>query len=182
MKDSLTSPTGREQFFLQLYQECLPDVAKYISKRGGSLSDAKDIFQDSLVAYYERVVSNDSNSPLNHKAYLFGVVKHLWYKRFHQQRLSSMIREDQSLDEIELSYQAGLEDEYKNIWEFLEKAGEKCMHLLKAFYYDQLNMTQLAKQFGYQSTRSATVQKYKCLEKVRDQVKLKSLQHEDFFG
>ena len=32
-------------------------------------------------------------------------------------------------------------------------------------------MNEIAGHFGYRSIRSATVQKYKCLEKVRDHVK-----------
>jgi len=52
--------------------------------------------------------------------------------------------------------------------------------LLRAFYYDKLSMSKIANRFGFSSERSATVQKYKCLEKVRDLVKEKSLSYEDF--
>jgi predicted DNA-binding protein YlxM (UPF0122 family) len=54
------------------------------------------------------------------------------------------------------------------------------MELLRAFYYDKLSMRKIAGQFDFNSERSATVQKYKCLEKVRDIVKEKSLTYEDF--
>jgi len=45
------------------------------------------------------------------------------------------------------------------------------MDLLQAFYYFKTPMREIAEEFGYRSERSATVQKYKCLEKVRDTVK-----------
>jgi hypothetical protein len=54
------------------------------------------------------------------------------------------------------------------------------MELLQAFYYDKLPMNTIAGLFGFGGERSATVQKYKCLEKVRDIVKDKSLTYEDF--
>ena len=54
------------------------------------------------------------------------------------------------------------------------------MKLLKGFYYDQLPLTDIATAFGFSGVRSATVQKYKCLEKVRETIKQKALQYEDF--
>jgi hypothetical protein len=41
-------------------------------------------------------------------------------------------------------------------------------------------MKELADLFGYAGERSATVQKYKCIEKVRETVKEQSLAYEDF--
>jgi predicted DNA-binding protein YlxM (UPF0122 family) len=45
------------------------------------------------------------------------------------------------------------------------------MELLKAFYYDHCSMQEVADRFGFNGRRSATVQKYKCLEKVREEIK-----------
>jgi predicted DNA-binding protein YlxM (UPF0122 family) len=64
---------------------------------------------------------------------------------------------------------------------FLENAGQKCMDMLKAFYYDNLPVRTIAEQFGFSGERSATVQKYKCMEKVRETIKEKALVYEDFF-
>jgi len=53
----------------------------------------------------------------------------------------------------------------------LVRSGKKCLELLKAFYYDHCSMQDIANRFGFNGTRSATVQKYKCLEKVRNEIK-----------
>jgi hypothetical protein len=54
------------------------------------------------------------------------------------------------------------------------------MEILKAFYYDNLSANTIAGLFGYSGIRSATVQKYKCMEKVRETIKENSLAYEDF--
>ncbi|WP_282636750.1 hypothetical protein [Sphingobacterium thalpophilum] len=54
------------------------------------------------------------------------------------------------------------------------------MSLLKSFYYDQMSLQEIADDFGFSGIRSATVQKYKCLEKIRETVKEKALLYEDF--
>jgi hypothetical protein len=64
----------------------------------------------------------------------------------------------------------------------LMATGRRCMDLLHAFYYSKLPVKQLSLRLGYGSERSATVQKYKCMEKVRDTIKKQSLGYEDFLN
>ncbi len=167
----------RERLFTALYKTTFPAVARYISQMGGSLDEAKDVFHDALVLYYERCL-REENPPQQEKAYVLGIVKHLWSKQFQEKiRYTSL---DPLPEEKEpLSAKAETPSTEK-LLRFLEKAGEKCMQLLSAFYYEKLPPEVLAGKFGFSGVRSATVQKYKCLEKVRDTVKQKSLQYEDF--
>jgi len=110
----------------------------------------------------------------NEKAYLLGIAKHLWLK---QHRDNSKLTPLSDLDlEVEESTQAS----DKKVLNFLQTAGKKCMDLLRSFYYDGLQLADAAELFGFSGVRSATVQKYKCLEKVRETVKQKALTYEDF--
>lgn len=165
----------RADFFIMLYKKAFPKIAQYISHKGGSLDDAKDVFQESLIVYYEKTVAGYLQLH-NEQAYLMGIAKHLWIKRFNA-------KTEVSLDEV-LHQQIAQNEEQQpltaKLLHYLETAGQKCMDLLKAFYYDQMPVQEVADRFGYSGVRSATVQKYKCLEKVRDTVKEKSLHYEDF--
>lgn len=165
----------RADFFIMIYKKVFPKVAQYISRKGGSLDDAKDIFQESIVIYYEKALT--ANIKLNNEqAYLMGIAKHLWLKKFSTNK-------EQPLDNELFQHLQETEEEKPiatKLLLYLETAGQKCMNLLKAFYYDQAPVQEIADLFGYSGIRSATVQKYKCLEKVRDTVKQKSLHYEDF--
>src|SRR5215470_11255271 len=68
---------AREQLFIKLYKDLFPAVARYVSKRGGTFDEAKDIFQDALVIWYEKSAKSEV---INEKAYLMGIAKHLWLK------------------------------------------------------------------------------------------------------
>ncbi|MEB2774333.1 hypothetical protein SYJ56_03395 [Algoriphagus sp. D3-2-R+10] len=177
MKENLKSKSGRGRFFLQMYRESFPDLASFVSRRGGSLEDAQDIFQDSLIIYYEQLVTG--LEVRRDGGYLFGIARHLWYRRFRDPFYKMEKSSTEELEEV-VEFEMSADQEKSQVWVFLKSAGQKCMDLLKSFYYDQLSMDELAVKFGYRTTRSATVQKYKCLEKVRDQVKRKSLTYEDF--
>lgn len=172
-----TSTETNRQLFTQLYQSVFPAVAKYISRRGGSLDEAKDVFQDAVVIWYEKTASA-GHQLQNDKAYLMGIAKHLWIKSYQaNQRYVPLDEISQSFSLTEITDSQPLSTMLLN---YLETAGQKCMDLLKSFYYDKQSMGEIAESFGFSGERSATVQKFKCLEKVRETVKSKSLTYEDF--
>lgn len=170
-----STPAQREQFFISLYKKAFPKVAGYVGKMGGSFDEAKDIFQDALVIYYEKLTTGSFELHVNEQAYLLGISRHLWSKKFRENVQQTDL--DAAFDAIETKAQ---EPSSARLMHYLETAGEKCMEILKAFYYDNLPVQSIATLFGYSGTRSATVQKYKCMEKVRETIKEKSLAYEDF--
>lgn len=176
MTSTQNTHTKREALFRKLYLEVFPSVASYISRRGGHLEQAKDIFQEALFIYYEQVELAKKPVHKNAKAYILGVARHLWYR--HTQSKSHFDTLDllaETTVEIPAEQVSG-----QKLLRVLETAGRKCMDMLRAFYYEQLPLDQIAGQFGFGSTRSATVQKFKCLEKVRKEVKENALTYEDF--
>ena len=169
------TPAEREQAFIALYKKAFPAVAKYVSKMGGSFDDAKDVFQDVLMIYYEKSVQGKIALQTTEQAYIVGIAKHLWAKRFREGILNTSL--ETPLDFIE---EEEMQPSQNKLMHYLETAGQKCMELLKAFYYDNLPVRAIADLFGYSGERSATVQKYKCMEKVRETIKEKHLAYEDF--
>lgn len=172
----IATPTDRQKLFVALYKSAFPAAARYVSKMGGTFDEAKDIFQDALVIYYEKAAAGTITLNGSEQAYLLGISKNLWLKKFKENnRLASL----HGVEAAEAEEQQASESKLMN---FLETTGKKCMELLRSFYYDQLPLSEAAKLFGFSGTRSATVQKYKCLEKVRETVKEKSLTYEDFLA
>jgi len=172
--ERLSTVELREAFFMALYKKAFPTVARYIARMGGSLEEAQDIFQDALVIYYEKVAFEQAETILSEKAYLLGIAKKLWLHRFKAGSMNEPLNnfDTEALPDEQLAT--------GKILYYLETAGKKCMELLKAYYYDRLPVGNVTTLFGYSSTHSATVAKYKCLEKVRETVKQNSLNYADF--
>lgn len=175
MNNLVRTAEEREKLFIALYKTAFPATARYISKMGGSFDEAKDIFQDALVIYYEKGVVAALTVNTNERAYLLGISKHLWLRKFKENNRTAPLEDidiTADMDEDQLSD--------SKLMYYLETAGKKCMELLRSFYYNQVPLTDAAKIFGFSGVRSATVQKYKCLEKVRETIKERSLTYEDF--
>ena len=165
-----------DALFTELYKSAFPAVSAFVKKMGGGFDEAKDIFQDALVIYYEKTRAQDFNKEHSAAHYITGIARHLWYKKYRTEKANV------SLNNF---FDLKIEEENPKVSEsllrFVEASGKKCMDLLKAFYYDKLNMRDLSDKFGFSGERSATTQKYKCLEKVRNSIHARSLTKEDFY-
>ena len=167
----------RQQQFISLYKNAFPAFARFVNRMGGNLDEAKDTFQDALLVWYEKNASANIVITKSEKAYVLGTAKYLWIKRFKSALSQTSIAADLNVEEI--GEEPANPSEQK-LLQVLETAGRKCMELLKSFYYDKLSPAKLATQYGFSGERSAAAQKYKCLEKVRNEVKRKSLSYADF--
>ena len=164
------------EFFESIYASAFLKVARYIHKSGGQLEDAKDTFHDALVIYYEKCIRGNVEVEKSEEAYILGIAKHLWLRKTGNQLLDF---NTDTTDFIEIPPEQPI-SEHK-LLKFLEGAGEKCLRLLHTFYYGKLSMETVANKLGYSTPHSAAVQKYKCIEKIRKEIKQKSMTYEDFF-
>src|SRR5690606_30752253 len=130
---SIDSSSQRwEEFFEELYKQAFPNVARMVAGLGGSQQEAKDIFHDALIIYYEKSQTNTFHINVSPVAYVVGISKHLWIKKFNRNRSSiSLENWEQSITIPEEEDESMVED--TKILALLERAGRKCMDLLKAF-------------------------------------------------
>ncbi|SNC76537.1 DNA-directed RNA polymerase specialized sigma subunit, sigma24 family [Hymenobacter gelipurpurascens] len=155
----------------RLYHRTFPMVRRHVLERGGTTQDAKDVFQDALIVFYEKTVSGQLVLTCSASTYLVGVSRNLW-----QQELSR--RNRLPLSELNEAH-AQLPDAADTpsaapalaVLEYVAQLGEKCQRLLLSFYYFQQPLEQIAAENNYGTVRSATVQKFKCLERLRKAVR-----------
>lgn len=175
--ETLIAHESREQEITNLYLEVFPQAARYLQRQGATEETAKELFQEATLCYLEQCYAQGSKPQATAQAYLFGIVRNCWRKHCASHREHTAI----DMAELQTDGPAPSPRQMK-LLAYLKESGQRCLDLLQSFYFEQLSMQQLAERFGYSSERSATVQKYKCLEKVRDTVKHKKADYEDFFN
>lgn len=159
----MSTPTADP--IIQLYRDSFPDVARMIRRKGGTLEEAKDAFHDALLIYMEKEKAGRLQLQASPKAYLVGTARICWLRA-----RGATVALPESFEAAEPE-EGGVEEREQSLRASLISSGKKCLELLKAFYYDHCSMQDIAARFGFNGTRSATVQKYKCLEKVRKEIK-----------
>ena len=153
-----------------LYKSHFSMVQHFVENNNGSFDDARDIFQEAMIALYEKVQSDSFVLTCQIKTYLFSICKHLWLKRLQQMgKYSSPL----SLEEESISVEADMEEFKQKDAAFaimdraLNSLGEPCKSLLEGYYLNKKGMQELASQFGYTNADNAKNQKYKCLMRLK---------------
>ncbi len=153
-----------------IYKDNFNIIQNYILNNNGSYDDARDIFQEAMIALYEKAQTESFVLTCKINTYIYSVCKRLWLKRLHQ-----IDKYHNQIDGFEETIQVeeDLEIHEKRNMDFamMERAmnslGEPCRSLIESFYIKKVNMQDLAKQFGYTNADNAKTQKYKCLVRLK---------------
>lgn len=166
----------RSKAFLKLYKG-YPAVEKLIVSKGGSKEDAKDIFQEALIIFYEKVKRLDFQLTAQISTYVYSVCRFLWKDELKKRNKSGVVGFEIDLDKSvadDVTDFQDKEDKYQIVEEVLLQIGEKCLRLLELFYYQHLSMKSIADKLNFKSENVAKNQKYKCLERAK--IKLSEIQ------
>ena len=144
--------------------DVLSPAKKYIQSNNGSVDDAKDLFQDALVILYKNVQSEAFNLTVSLKTYLLAIVKNLWLQELRRRNKMPVVTQQPDLPEIILEEEKDIEMA-KAAFNLL---GEKCRQLLILFYFKKKTYRELASFLAFGDERTAKNQKYRCLQKAKE--------------
>jgi RNA polymerase sigma factor (sigma-70 family) len=153
-----------------IYRDNFSMVQTFILQNNGSYDDARDIFQEAIIALYEKAQSQSFVLTCQIKTYVYSVCRRLWLKRLQQ--MGRYYNQVDSLEET-VPVEEDLEMHEKRNAEFaimdraLGSLGEPCKSLLEGYYLKKMGMQELAAEFGYTNADNAKNQKYKCLMRLK---------------
>jgi RNA polymerase sigma factor (sigma-70 family) len=153
-----------------IYKQNYNMVQTLILNNNGSYDDARDIFQEAMIALYEKARNESFVLTCKINTYVYSVCRRLWLKRLQQ--LGKYSNQIENLEET-ISVEDDIEMQKKRNAEFIimERAlgsmGEPCKSLLEGYYLKKMDMQSLAKEFGYTNADNAKNQKYKCLMRLK---------------
>ena len=153
-----------------IYKDNFSMVQAFILQNNGSYDDARDIFQEAMIALYEKAQSESFVLTCQIKTYVCSICRRLWLKRLQQ--LGRYSHQVDSLEET-VPVEEDLEIYEKRNAEFaimdraLNSLGEPCKSLLEGYYLKKMDMQALAAEFGYTNSDNAKNQKYKCLMRLK---------------
>lgn len=155
-----------------VYDLALPSIILWVKANSGTEADARDIFQEALMALFKRLGKGDFELTCTLKSYLRIMCRNLWLtkirdnKKWHQTSLDNIeaVELESEMDELmQKSAQSRL------FYKHFEALGEKCKTILQGFFQKK-PMAEIAKELdtsvGYIKKR-----KFICKEKLVEAVK-----------
>lgn len=128
---------NEENVLKQLYAEAIPTVTSYITQNSGTESDARDIFQEALIAIFQKAQSGQLQIRSGFLPYLFAVCRNLWLMQLRKNAGKRVTNMDDQQHYIgtdsfaEAEYTANQYARQVLIEEQLQQLGEACRRLLR---------------------------------------------------
>ncbi len=138
----------------EIYKENAQTIINFIKNNNGTTEDARDIFQDSLIAIYEKAVKGGLNISTNFDAFLYGVCRNKWIDQLRKKSRSPEIvtdidnyrdiKEKDLLDSILVSSE---QEKTQLFYLKFKELNEGCQQLLQ-LSWTGASMTEVAKKLN----------------------------------
>jgi RNA polymerase sigma factor (sigma-70 family) len=158
-----------------LYKQYYRMMVNFVLKNNGTEEEAKDVYQDALIVFWEKVASGDFVLSSKISTYLYSVTSNLWRKELV--RKGRLVSNDDS--DIAVNLHFGENEQVKAIHKCIAKLSETCQKVLSLYYFDRSSMAEIAEKLDFASSDTAKTKKYKC-KKELDSMVLSMYKASDF--
>jgi len=157
---------GEEKALEELYKKYYRMMTKLVITNSGTEDEAKDIYQEALVVFWQKARSGTFVLTSKISTYLYSVCLNLWRKELDRKsRLSHEQKDSPEYQDQESEERARI------IRECIDQLGETCKKVLMYYYYDRMSMAEIAERVGFANTDTAKTKKYKCKKKLDEVIK-----------
>lgn len=157
-----------QQVVKQLYRDW-PFVRKSLKERGCNSKDAEDIFQEALLIFCTKM--NDPSFHLEGDPIYFvrQTSIFLWFNQARKNQKNGFVELTIELPQFDDDFLAK-EEKLSKIEHAILSIGKQCQDILHLFYGLKLSMEEIAKKVGLRSDKVVKAQKYRCIQKVKEQL------------
>ena len=133
-----------------------------------------DIYQDSMIAFYENVVSGKlSEMSSTIKTYIFSIGKYSIYNMLKKEN-KTVSFDRQHLENLDLSIVSSSqesENKIEIVQEALQNIGDKCKQILVLFYYHSYTIEALMLEMGYKNENVVRAHKSRCIRTLKEMIR-----------
>ena len=157
---------------LYMYKNFLPLVSKYIYSNGGSHEDAKDVFQEAIMALYKQAQGNKLVLTTSIKTYMFSICRYQWLKILRKNKKVDSLAEDFDLQDIDSNIIVHLEkaERYLILQNNISKFQGNNLKILE-LHLQKYSTDEIAKQLGL-SRLYVKRKKFECKKQLIESIKM----------
>lgn len=152
-----------------LYTVYWPVILNFVLLNNGAEADAKDLFQEGVLDFLEKVWKGDLVLTCTVKTYLYAICKYKWLNQLRRKVPVVDIDDYEDPGEVLPAFDnthVPLPDGTELV-AAVNSLGEPCKSLLIGFYYEGLSMEQIAAKLDYKSAQVVKQQKFRCKQRLK---------------
>ena len=157
----------------ELYNANRASFLNFTNKYKMLKDDAVDVYQEAFIIVRSHAISGKLDTvKCSLKTYLFGIGKHLVYKKLQENSVKTIYDASQHIvdhyDEIVVEPQEELTEEQLLLKHFFIQLGKSCQHVLTLAFYRGLTNEEIAEIGQYESEAVVRSQKSRCLKTLKN--------------
>ena len=152
---------GDESALDYLYKKYYRMMTRIVISNSGTEDEAKDLYQDALEVFWQKVRSGNLVLTSKISTYLYSICLNLWRKELD--RKSRLSHEEKDGAEY-VDYEQG--ERIRIVHESINDLGDTCRKILSYYYFDNMSMSEIAERLGFANTDTAKTKKYKCKKRL----------------
>lgn len=157
---------GDEKSLEFIYKKYYRMMTKMVITNSGTEDEARDIYQDALVVFWQKARSGNLVLTSKMSTYIYSICQNLWRKELERKKRLSSEEKDQPVH-IDMDSP----ERVKIIAKCLGQLGDTCRKVLMYYYFDEMSMQEIADRLGFANTDTAKTKKYKCKQKLDELIK-----------
>lgn len=161
----------------EIYRLALPAVIQWVKENSGTESDARDVFQEAILALYKKLESGSFQLTCTLKSFIRIMCRNIWLAKIRNKSrqvsplagLEHVQVDEDTIAHIELAEKRSL------YFKHFEQLGADCQNILK-WFFDKTPLKEIA---GRLDTTESYIKKkkFKCKEKL-----IKAIQKDPLFN
>ena len=157
---------GDESALDYLYQKHYRMMINVVMKNNGTEEEAQDIYQEALVAFWQKAAKGKLVLTSKISTYLYSICQNLWRKELERKsRLSNEEKDGETFQKFEDR------ESLQIVLGCIKELGETCQSILTYYYFDGLSMNDIAERMNFANPDTAKTKKYKCKKKLDSLIK-----------
>lgn len=158
--------SGDESAMDYLYRKYYRMMVKMVRKNSGTEDEARDIYQDALIVFWQKARRDDFVLTARISTFLYSVCNNLWLKELDRKSRHSR---EEAEGSVTHDHEKG--ERIKAIRECMQDLGDTCRKVLSYYYFDGLSMKDIALKLGFANAETAKTKKYKCKKSLDELVR-----------
>ena len=153
---------GDERALDHLYRKHYRMMARLITRNSGTEEEAKDIFQDALIIFWEKARTGKFELSSKISTFIYSVCQNLWHKELTRKQRHVA----QEHDVADIAPESDHQERIAIVDRCMQQLKPDCRQILMYYYFDQLPMTEIAQKMEFANADSAKTKKYKCKQEL----------------
>jgi len=152
-----------------LYSEYWVKVINYVTHNSGSVNEAEDVFQETILKAYTEIKKQDFVLSGSFNGYFMSICKNNWIyavKMKNKRIFIDFFTEE--YEETNLLHEYNIDQLHKLMWSKYDQLKVDCQEVLDMYYLQEKGMNEIAYRMEFRNNQIAMNKKSRCLKYLRE--------------